>query len=138
MAKYLVVVRGTGMPSTLSPQEMQKIIQKYVSWAEELRKSGRAVQGEKLRAGEGRILRGQGGKMAVTDGPYAETKEIVGGFWLIEAGSYDEVLALLANHPHLDSAGSLEVREVEDTSRRGRAERGTARSRRARRAPLPP
>ena len=119
MAKYLVVVRGTGIPSTLSPQEMQKVIQKYLSWAEELRKSGRALQGEKLRAGEGRVLRGQGGKMAVTDGPYAETKEIVGGFWLIEAGSYEEMLTLLANHPHLDGSGSLEVREIEDTSRRG-------------------
>jgi len=119
MAKYLVVARSSGMPSTLSPQEMQKVIQKYLSWAEELRKSGRALHGEKLRAGEGRVLRGQGGKMAVTDGPYAETKEIVGGFWLIEAGSYEEMLTLLANHPHLDSSGSLEVREVEDTSQRG-------------------
>src|SRR5207247_10382061 len=92
LAKELVVVRGTGIPSTLSPQEMQKVIQKYLSWADELRKSGRALQGEKLRAGEGRVLRGRGGKMDVTDGPYAETKEIVGGFWLIEAGSYDEIL----------------------------------------------
>ena len=119
MAKYLVVVRGTGMPSTLSPQEMQKVIQKYMSWAEEIRKAGRVVHGEKLRVGEGRVLRGHGGKMAITDGPYAETKEIVGGFWLIEAGSYEEVLTVLANHPHLDSSGSLEVREVEDTSGRG-------------------
>jgi hypothetical protein len=119
MAKYLVVARGTGMPSTLSPQEMQKVIQKYMGWAEELRKSGRAANGEKLRAGEGRVLRGEGGKMAVTDGPYAETKEIVGGFWLIEAGSYEEMLTLLANHPHLDGSGCLEVREIEDTSRRG-------------------
>jgi hypothetical protein len=119
MAKYLVVVRGSGMPSTLSPQEMQKSIQKYMSWSEELRKAGRVVHAEKLRVGEGRVLRGHGGKMAITDGPYAETKEIVGGFWLIEAGSYDEMLKLLESHPHLDSPGSLEVREVEDTGTRG-------------------
>src|SRR4030095_1492522 len=116
MAKYLVVARGTGMPSTLSPQEMQKVIQKYMSWAEELRKSGRAANGEKLRAGEGRVLRGEGGKMAVTDGPYAETKEIVGGFWLIEAGSYEEMLTLLANHPHLDGSGSLAGRGIQGSA----------------------
>lgn len=119
MAKYLVLVRGSGMPSTLSPQEMQKVVQKYMSWSEDLRKAGRVIHAEKLRFGEGRVLRGPGGKMAVTDGPYAETKEMVGGFWLIEAGSYDEMLELLASHPHLDGAGSLEVREIEDTSRRG-------------------
>jgi len=119
MAKYLVLVRGTGKPSTLSPEEMQKAIQKYMNWGEELRKAGRIVHAEKLRVGEGRVLRGNGGKMAVTDGPYAESKEIVGGFWLIEAGSYDEMLKLLASHPHLDSSGTLEVREIEDTSRRG-------------------
>ena len=119
MAKYLVLVRGSGMPSTLSPQEMQKVVQKYMNWSEDLRKAGRVVHAEKLRSGEGRVLRGNGGKMAVTDGPYAESKEIIGGFWLIEAGSYDEMLELLASHPHLDGSGTLEVREVEDTSRRG-------------------
>jgi hypothetical protein len=119
MATYLVLARGTGVPSTLSPQEVQKVVQKYMSWSEELRKAGRVGHAEKLRFGEGRVLRGNGGQMAVTDGPYAETKEIVGGFWLIEAASYDEMLKLLADHPHLDSPGSLEVREIEDMSRRG-------------------
>jgi hypothetical protein len=119
MAKYLVLVRRSGIPSTLSPQEMQKVVQKYMNWSEDLRKAGRVVHAEKLRAGEGRVVRGNGGKMAVTDGPYAESKEIIGGFWLIEAGGYDEMLELLASHPHLDGPGTLEVREVEDTSRRG-------------------
>lgn len=119
MAKYLVLVRGSGTPSTLSPQEMQKVVQKYMGWSEEVRKAGQVVHAAKLRFGEGRVLRGNGGKMTVTDGPYAESKEIVGGFWLIEAGSYDEMLKLLASHPHLDGPGTLEVREVEDTSRPG-------------------
>jgi hypothetical protein len=119
MAKYLVLVRGTGKPSPLSPEEMQKTIQKYMNWGEALRTAGRIVHAEKLRVGQGRVLRGNGGKMAVTDGPYAESKEIVGGFWIIEAGSYDEMLELLESHPHLESPGSLEVREVEDTGRRG-------------------
>jgi hypothetical protein len=52
MAKYLVLVRGSGMPSTLSPQEMQKVVQKYMNWSEDLRKAGRVAHAEKLRFGE--------------------------------------------------------------------------------------
>jgi len=114
MAKYLVLLRGSGAPSTLSPQEMQKVIQRYMTWSDDLREAGRVLGAEKLRFGEGRVLRGDAGKMAVTDGPYAESKEIVGGFWLIEAGSYDEMLKILSTHPHLESPGSIEVREVEE------------------------
>ena len=118
MAKYLALLRGSGAPSTLSPQELQKAIQKYMAWSDDLRKAGRVLNAEKLRFGEGRVLRGNAGKMAVTDGPYAESKEIVGGFWLIEAGSYDEMLKILSTHPHLEGSGSIEVREIEDTSQR--------------------
>jgi hypothetical protein len=119
MAKYLALLRGPGVPSTLSPHEIQKVIQKYMSWSDDLRKAGRVLNAEKLRFGEGRVLRGNTGKMAVTDGPYVESKEVVGGFWLIEAGSYDEMLKILSTHPHLEGPGSIEVREIEDTSRRG-------------------
>jgi hypothetical protein len=51
--------------------------------------------------------------MTVTDGPYAESKEVLGGFWLLEAANYEEVQGFLKDHPHLD-AGSLEVRQIED------------------------
>ena len=112
MAKYLVVARSTGTPSTLSPQEMQRVIQKYMSWAEELRKSGRAANGEKLRAGDGRVLRGEGGKMAVTDGPYAETKEQMGGFWIIEAADLDAALDW-AGKAAAACEGPVEVRPAE-------------------------
>src|SRR5262249_8428044 len=127
-----------GMPSTLSPQEVQKVIQKYMSWNANLRKDGRMLHSEKLRAGEGRVLRGQAGKMVVTDGPYVESKEVVGGFWLVEAKSYDEVLGMLSNHPHLDGPGILEVREIEDLSHLGWASRRRTSGRRARRASVPP
>jgi hypothetical protein len=82
-----------------------------VSWAEELRKSGRAVQGEKLRAGEGRVLRGQGGKMAVTDGPFAETKEQLGGFYLINATDLNEAIQVASRIPS-SRTGSIEVRPI--------------------------
>ena len=113
MAKFLVVARGTDQAyANRSPQEMQQVLQKYVAWAAGLRDAGRMLHAERLKA-DGRVVRGAAGKMTVTDGPFAESKEVMGGFWLLEATSYDEVLAFLKDHPHLE-AGSLEVRQVWD------------------------
>jgi len=113
MAKFLVLARGTGEAyKNRSPQEMQQIVQKYMAWTAGLRDAGRMLHAEKL-SGDGRVVRGSGVKMTVTDGPFAESKEILGGFWLLEASSYDEVQGFLKDHPHLD-AGSLEVRQIED------------------------
>ena len=112
MAKYLIIARGTGIPSTLSPQEVQKVIQKYMSWNANLRKDGRMLHSEKLRAGEGRVLRGQGGKMVVTDGPYAESKDLVTGILLVEAASLEEAAELARGCPILEHDGSVEVRPV--------------------------
>jgi hypothetical protein len=49
----------------------------------------------------------------VTDGPYVESKEFLGGFWIIEADSYDEMVELVSDSPHL-AAGSLELRQIEE------------------------
>ena len=118
MAKFLILARGTGEAyKHLSPQEMQQVIQKYMAWTEELRKAGRLLQGEKLREG-GRVVRGVNGQMIVTDGPFVESKEILGGFWLVEASSYEQIQQDVARNPHL-RAGSLEIREIEDMSSRG-------------------
>ena len=118
MAKFLILSRGTGEAyKQLSPQEMQKVIQKYMAWTDDMRKAGRLLHADKLRA-DGRVVRGANGKMPVTDGPFAESKEILGGFWIVEATSYEQIQRDLANHPHL-AAGSLEVREIDDMSARG-------------------
>ena len=114
MAKFLVVARGTGQAyANRSPQEMQQVLQKYMAWTAGLRDAGRMLHAERLKA-DGRVVRGAAGKMTVTDGPYAETKEVVGGLWLLEAANEDEVQAFLKDHPHLE-AGSLEVRQIWDT-----------------------
>jgi len=113
MAKFLVVARGTGQAyANRSPQEMQQVVQKYMAWTAGLRDAGRMLHAERLKT-DGRVVRGAAGNVTVTDGPFAESKEVVGGFWLLEATSYDEVLAFLKDHPHLE-AGSLEVRQIWD------------------------
>ena len=113
MARFIVLGRGSAMSPAMSAEEMQQVIAKYRAWTETLREQGKLVAGEKLRSGEGRTLRKRGNELAVTDGPFAESKEVLGGFWLIEAASYDEAVALLRDSPHL-AFGSFEVRQIED------------------------
>ena len=113
MAKFLVLARGSGTAyANRSPQEMQQVMQKYMAWTAGLRDAGRMLHAEKLRA-DGRVVRGSASKMTVTDGPFAESKEVIGGFWLLNAASYDEVQSLLKDHPHLE-VGTLELRQIED------------------------
>lgn len=114
MSKFMLLARDVPQDfAGLSPQEMQKIIEKYVAWGERLAASGKKLDSNKLRDGEGRVLQRENGKLAVTDGPFSETKEVIGGYWIIEAGSYDEMQELVADCPHLEH-GRLEIRQIEE------------------------
>jgi hypothetical protein len=78
-----------------------------------LRRNG-PIGGEALQSvRNGKTLRLQNGKVIVTDGPYAETKEQIGGFLSFEAKDMDEAIRLASNHPGL-KAGPFEIRPVED------------------------
>jgi len=115
MAKYLLMLRDKGTYDSLSPEEMQKIFQRFRAWSAPLRASGKIVASEKLRDHQGRVVKRNGSKTAVTDGPFAEAKEIIGGFFLIDAQNYDEAVKVSDGCPHLDF-GSIEVREIEPMS----------------------
>jgi hypothetical protein len=113
MPRFIVIPREESSTfADLSPDEMQAIVQEYHAWTTGLAAGGHLVTGEKLRDGAGRVLRGAGAAMSVTDGPFVETKEIVGGFWIVEAQDLDHAVQLLSGCPHLPY-GSLEVREIE-------------------------
>ncbi len=114
MPKYLLLLyEASGPPpADLSPEAIQAIIEKYMKWSEKTAKAGNLLSGEKLRDGQGRVLRGAGPKMTVKDGPFAETKEVVGGFYLVDAKNYDEAVQLSKDNPHLEF-GTIEIREIE-------------------------
>lgn len=95
----------------LGSEEMEAVIEKYVAWSEGLAARGKLVMGEKLRDASGRVLR----RGAVTDGPFSEAREVIGGISIIEASDYEEAVALCRDHPHLQFGGALEIREVEPT-----------------------
>lgn len=100
----------------ITPEIIQGIIQKYNDWADKLEKAGILVTANKLRDEPGKNIRGLGADQVVTDGPYAETKEIIGGYWIINAADYDEAIRLASDCPSLEFGSRIEVREVEDLS----------------------
>jgi hypothetical protein len=99
----------------LSPDEMQKVIQRYIAWRQRVQDSGRQISGHKLADGEGRVLRGNGSAARVTDGPYAEAREVIGGLFIVDAGSYEEAVTLSRDCPHLEF-GTIEIRRIEPTA----------------------
>src|SRR5262249_25871055 len=118
MAQYTLMLREDGKVfEKFSPAEFQAIIARYGAWREELVRDGKFAGGHKLRGHAGRVMRRNGsGKVVVTDGPFTEGKEVIGGLFVIEAASYDDAVAIAHGCPHLDF-GSIEVREVEVTRR---------------------
>jgi len=117
MAQYLLMLRDNG-PRTfegMSPEQMQKSLQRYRTWSDGLRQRGKLAGGAKLTNRDGRVMRRNSSSVAVTDGPFAEAKEIIGGYFIVQANSYDEAVGLAKDCPHLDF-GTIEVREIEITA----------------------
>jgi hypothetical protein len=114
MKTFVMLLHDAGsFPADISPEQIQAIIQRYVAWRQKIQANGRKVDGHKLTDGAGRVMRGAGAPK-VTDGPYAEAREVIGGLFIIEANSYEEVVELSKDCPHLDF-GTIEIREVQPT-----------------------
>ncbi|HUP36485.1 MAG TPA: YciI family protein [Candidatus Limnocylindria bacterium] len=94
--------------------EMQALVDAALGYDEELRRSGHYIVSNALqRARTGRTVRVRGGKATTTDGPFAETKEQLGGFFLIEARDMDEACAIASRFPPA-RLGTIEVRPVQE------------------------
>lgn len=95
-----------------TPAEMQDIIQQYEAWAGKLASQGLLRGGHKLTDGDGKVLRGSPASVTVKDGPYIETKEVVGGYYLIKANDYAHAVKLCEGHPNFHF-GSIEIRQLD-------------------------
>ena len=107
---FMYLLRGGVSEATLSPEEMQAMIQQYRAYMQKLRDSGHFVAGEPLEE-SGKILSGPRGGH-VTDGPFAETKEAIGGYFLVRATDLDEAIELSRDCPIFAHGGELEVRPI--------------------------
>lgn len=109
MKDYLFLFRGGGHEGTHSPEEMQRHLQKWYAWVDELKAKGVYLGGHPLTR-DGKTLRGK--SMLLTDGAYAEGKEIIGGYFHIRAASIEDAVMLAKDYPDFMLDGSVEVREV--------------------------
>ena len=104
---YLVLSRGH-WDADLSPEQIQTAIDAFYLWRDRLVAEGRMKPGQRL-AREARIVT----KHGTTDGPFAETKEVIGGYWSIVAGSLDEAAEIAAQNPCLACGLVCEVRPID-------------------------
>ena len=101
---------------TLSTSEQTDMIDACFAYDEELRKNGHFAGGEALQGSHNATtLRWKNGKVAITDGPFAETKEQLGGILLLEAGDLSQAIQLMSKHPGV-KMGPFEIRPAEDLS----------------------
>ncbi len=108
MPKFVLLLHGD--PSAwdkLSPEEMQQAMEQYRAWMHKPFNVG----GDRLTADAGKVMRTVDGQTKTTDGPFSETKEIFGGYYMIEAADYDEAVQRASDHPHL-KMGTVEVRQI--------------------------
>jgi hypothetical protein len=112
--KFMLVIRDDNQDlPNYGPAQIQALIERYRAWQEPLMKAGKILDGDKLVDGTGRTMRLERGKVVVRDGPFVETKEIVGGFYMLQAESFEECVALCQGHPAFTHNASLEIREIE-------------------------
>ncbi len=111
MPKYLCLIRGEALcGAKVSPSEMQEIAMQFIGWMKGMEEQGRLHGHARLHSEEGKILDGRKPGVVI-DGPYAETKEIIGGYWVIDADSYEHAVELSDGIPL--SNGLLEIRRLD-------------------------
>ncbi|HEU4343036.1 MAG TPA: YciI family protein [Candidatus Binatia bacterium] len=112
----------------MSEREQQAFMDECFAYDDLLRKNGHIVSGEALQSARNAItLRWKNGKVSITDGPYAETKEQLGGFGLFEARDLNHAIELMSKHPAVKS-GSIEIRPLDNLTemiRESERRRGT-------------
>lgn len=110
MKEYLYLFRGgDGRELNLSPEQMQEHMQAWGVWMQELGQSGNFVTGLPLQS-EGKVVENYG--EIITDGPFAEGKELVGGYLIVKANDLDHATELSKKCPIFERGGTVEVREI--------------------------
>lgn len=110
MKEFMLIFCGADYGQLgFSPDKMQTQFAKWNAWIDGLKKKNAYVEGRPLLPG-GKIVKGK--QPVVTDGPFAESKEVVGGYFIVRAGSLDEAAILSKECPDMEYGCIVEVREV--------------------------
>ena len=113
MRYMLLIYSDEKAMANVSEEEMAKGMDPWFKYTDDLQKSGKMLGGEALQpTTTATTVRAAGGNALTTDGPFAETKEQLGGYYAIEAEDLDEAIEWAAKMPNLPSGGSVEVRPI--------------------------
>jgi hypothetical protein len=107
---YLLLFRGTEWDGGLSPEQRQKVVTDWYEWFERLKQDGKCAGGHPLKV-EGKIVSGKKGR-TVADGPFAESKEAIGGYFFLQVADENEAVAIAQQCPALQYGCVVEVRPV--------------------------
>lgn len=112
MQYLLLIYEAESVAAGMSKEQLGEIFMRYKTFTEEIKASGHFVGGDALESiSTATTVRVREGKTVTTDGPFAETKEQLGGYYLVEAKDLDEAMAIAARIPASET-GSIEVRPV--------------------------
>src|SRR5260221_3167558 len=109
-SEYMLLFRGTQWDKNLSPEEIQIVMKQWNAWFDQLIQHGKIKSAHPLEH-EGKIVSGKKGR-SVADGPFAESKEAIGGHFLIPGDGPDEALAIAQNGPALDDVVTVRITPV--------------------------
>ena len=116
MAQYLLMLHhAPNYNADLPREKLLEMTKRYMAWAEGLGAKGKLAGGEKLTASGGRHIKVKDGKLVASDGPYAELKDVVGGYFVIEAKDQAEAEEIAKDCPHVALAATnwIEIRPIE-------------------------
>ena len=116
MASFLLLLHAdpSRRPRNTDPEYFASVTREYMDWADRMREQGLLKGGNRLTNDAGKVIKAADGKVTTTDGPYAESKEIVGGYFMISAPSYAEACRLAESCPHVRYGSFIEVRQVQE------------------------
>src|SRR6266576_3857889 len=107
---YLLLFRGNVWDRGLSPAQIQKVVSDWMAWFERLKEEGKCLGGHPLEE-KGKIVSGKEGR-TVADGPFAESKEAIGGYFYLQVADENEAVAIAQQCPGLEYGARVEVRPV--------------------------
>jgi hypothetical protein len=113
-SEYMLLFRGAHWDKDLSPEEIQKIMGQWNAWFERLTLQGKVKSAHPLER-EGKLVSGKG--RTIADGPFAESKEAIGGYFLLELDDFNEALEIAKECPVLEYGVTVEVRPVAEQCR---------------------
>lgn len=105
--QYLLLSRGQWKPE-ISKADIQAAIDSFYAWHKQLVTEGKLLPGHRLKV-EGKLV----SQLGITDGPFTESKEVLGGYWFVLADSLEEAAKIAADNPCLACGLSYEIRELE-------------------------